>query len=280
MCGVVWCYTGPPEQADDGASRRSAQFGAAGRSTASAPMPLPGAAERVRPLYPPGLQWYWKADFVKELTDEAIALHVEVRRALPTCTRRCTSTRSTARPAAWRRDDDRVQLPRRELGPGDRGRRPRPGATRTRSQRGRGTTGDALHPYSAGGAYVNMMMDEGEDRVRAAYRDNYDRLWPRKRRTTPTTSSRSTRTFRPDLGGERLRRLEWGEVAGAVELLELGGAEVRIQPVRPLPGEQRVVFGPQHRRRRCRSAPAGRVRARAGRWPPCRRLRGTRRSTR
>jgi FAD/FMN-containing dehydrogenase len=28
----------------------------------------------------------------------------------------------------------------------------------------------------AGGAYVNMMMDEGEERVRASYRDNYDRL--------------------------------------------------------------------------------------------------------
>ncbi len=35
---------------------------------------------------------------------------------------------------------------------------------------------DALHPYSAGGAYVNMMMDEGQERVRASYRDNYDRL--------------------------------------------------------------------------------------------------------
>ena len=29
---------------------------------------------------------------------------------------------------------------------------------------------DALHPYSAGGAYVNFMMDdEGEERVRATY---------------------------------------------------------------------------------------------------------------
>jgi hypothetical protein len=35
---------------------------------------------------------------------------------------------------------------------------------------------DALHPYSAGGAYVNMMMDEGQERVRASYRGNYDRL--------------------------------------------------------------------------------------------------------
>jgi FAD/FMN-containing dehydrogenase len=35
---------------------------------------------------------------------------------------------------------------------------------------------EALHPYSAGGADANMMMDEGEERVRASYRDNYDRL--------------------------------------------------------------------------------------------------------
>jgi FAD/FMN-containing dehydrogenase len=34
---------------------------------------------------------------------------------------------------------------------------------------------EALHPHSAGGAYVNMMMDEGQERVRASYRDNYDR---------------------------------------------------------------------------------------------------------
>ena len=35
---------------------------------------------------------------------------------------------------------------------------------------------DALHQHSAGGAYVNMMMDEGQERVRASYRDNYPRL--------------------------------------------------------------------------------------------------------
>jgi hypothetical protein len=34
---------------------------------------------------------------------------------------------------------------------------------------------DALHPHSAGGGHVNMMMDEGEARVKAAHRDNYDR---------------------------------------------------------------------------------------------------------
>jgi FAD/FMN-containing dehydrogenase len=43
----------------------------------------------------------------------------------------------------------------------------------------------ALHPLSAGGAYVNMMMDEGLDRVKAAYRDNYPRLAQIKQKYDP-----------------------------------------------------------------------------------------------
>lgn len=35
---------------------------------------------------------------------------------------------------------------------------------------------DATHPFSAGGAYVNFMMDEGQDRVRATYGPNCRRL--------------------------------------------------------------------------------------------------------
>ena len=32
------------------------------------------------------------------------------------------------------------------------------------------------HPYSAGHAYFNFMMEEGEDRVKATYGENYKRL--------------------------------------------------------------------------------------------------------
>jgi FAD/FMN-containing dehydrogenase len=35
---------------------------------------------------------------------------------------------------------------------------------------------EALHPYSSGGAYSNFMMDEGQERVKASYKHNYDRL--------------------------------------------------------------------------------------------------------
>jgi hypothetical protein len=44
---------------------------------------------------------------------------------------------------------------------------------------------EALHPFSAGGAYLNFMMEEGQERVRAAYRDNYQRLSAIKKRYDP-----------------------------------------------------------------------------------------------
>ena len=53
---------------------------------------------------------------------------------------------------------------------------------------------DALHPPSAGGAYVNFMMDEGDDRIHAAYRDNYERLAQVDGATIRITCSGSTRT--------------------------------------------------------------------------------------
>ena len=59
---------------------------------------------------------------------------------------------------------------------------------------------EALHPYSAGGAYVNMMMEEGEERVRASYRDNYDRLAAIKRTYDPDNLFRVNQNIRPAAG--------------------------------------------------------------------------------
>jgi len=46
--------------------------------------PLPAVNSLFDGLYPPGLQWYWRADFVNELSDAAIAEHVRHGSALPT----------------------------------------------------------------------------------------------------------------------------------------------------------------------------------------------------
>jgi FAD/FMN-containing dehydrogenase len=56
----------------------------------------------------------------------------------------------------------------------------------------------ALHPYSLGGAYVNFMMDEGIDRIKATYRDNYDRLVEIKRKYDPDNFFRINQNIKPD----------------------------------------------------------------------------------
>lgn len=81
MCAVVWCWTGDPAMAE-------AAF-APVRATAPAlhgvqEMPFPMLQRAFDGLYPPGLQWYWRADFVDELSDEAIELHVQHAARLPT----------------------------------------------------------------------------------------------------------------------------------------------------------------------------------------------------
>ena len=59
----------------------------------------------------------------------------------------------------------------------------------------------ALHPHSAGGAYVNFLMDdEGQDRVKTSYRDNYDRLAQVKRRYDPHNTFHINQNIRPASG--------------------------------------------------------------------------------
>ena len=58
---------------------------------------------------------------------------------------------------------------------------------------------EALHPYGAGGAYVNFMMEgEGEDRIRATYRNNYERLAQIKAKYDPNNFFRVNQNIRPE----------------------------------------------------------------------------------
>jgi FAD/FMN-containing dehydrogenase len=56
----------------------------------------------------------------------------------------------------------------------------------------------ALCPCSLGGAYVNFMMDEGIERVKATYRDNHDRLLEIKRKYDPNNFFRINQNITPD----------------------------------------------------------------------------------
>lgn len=56
---------------------------------------------------------------------------------------------------------------------------------------------DAMQPYLERGVYVNDLGDEGEDRVRAAYGANYDRLASIKQKYDPTNLFRVNQNVRP-----------------------------------------------------------------------------------
>ena len=58
---------------------------------------------------------------------------------------------------------------------------------------------EALHPYSAGGAYINFMMEEGEDRVKATYGDNYERLTAIKAKYDPHNLFRVNQNIKPEM---------------------------------------------------------------------------------
>ena len=56
---------------------------------------------------------------------------------------------------------------------------------------------EAVHPYTLGGAYVNFMMEEGEDRIRATYDENYDHLVAIKNKYDPTNFFRVNQNIKP-----------------------------------------------------------------------------------
>jgi FAD/FMN-containing dehydrogenase len=195
MCGVVWCYTGPLEEADAAFAPIRALFGPPALDWVG-PLPEPALQGMFDGIYPPGDQWYWKADFVNELSDEAIALHVQYGTALPTG--KSTMHLYPIDGAAARVGKDATAWGYRDAKWAEVivGVSPDP-ADNERMIAWAREYWNALHPYSAGGAYVNMMMDEGTERVQASYRGNYNRLVAAKAKYDPTNLFRVNQNIAP-----------------------------------------------------------------------------------
>jgi FAD/FMN-containing dehydrogenase len=66
---------------------------------------------------------------------------------------------------------------------------------------------EAMKPFATGGEYMNNLGEEGEDRVRAAYGANYERLVALKNKYDPTNFFRLNANVRPTVpdAGERAR---------------------------------------------------------------------------
>jgi len=194
VAAIAWCWTGPEEGAADALAEARAQDGLLLDGVQT--MPLPALQSAFDGIYPAGDQWYWRADFVETIPDEAIEKHVEWAEKMPTwkstmhlypidgAAQRLgpTDTPWGYRNANWGSvmagvDSDPANVD--AIGAWSRGYH------------------EALHPYSAGGAYVNMMMEEGQDRVEASYGENYERLAKIKAKYDPANLFHVNQNIRP-----------------------------------------------------------------------------------
>jgi FAD/FMN-containing dehydrogenase len=194
MCGIVWACTAGQNEAEEmfkpirAFKKPALDF--------VGPIPHPALQSMFDGLYPPGLQWYWRAHFVNELSDEAIAEHVRFGATLPSMHSTMhmyaingAASRVGKQDTAWNyRDATWAQVMV--------GVDPDP-ANKEKLIRWTKDYHDALRPYSAAGAYVNFMMDEGEDRVKATYGDNYQRLVAIKDKYDPQNLFRMNQNIKP-----------------------------------------------------------------------------------
>jgi FAD/FMN-containing dehydrogenase len=194
VCGIVLCYTGPKEKADK-IYEPIKNFGPP-LMYGIGEMPHPALQTAFDALYPPGFQWYWRADFVNELSDKAIEQHIKFGKELPSMFSTMhlypvdgAASRIKNNETAWNYRNAKWSQVIVGVDPDP--------ANKERITEWTKNYYDALHPYSAGGAYVNFMMDEGEDRVKASYGDNYKRLASIKKKYDPNNFFRVNQNIKP-----------------------------------------------------------------------------------
>jgi hypothetical protein len=194
VAAIMWCVVG----SEDEATRYLAPVHDVGTPLLHGvgAVPHPVLQSLFDGLYTPGLQCYWRADFLNEITDAAIEKHVEWGQKLPTM--HSTMHMYPINGAAH------------DVGPADTafsyrdanfaevifGVDPDPAnASAVRDW----CVGyyDDTHEFSAGGAYVNFMMEEGQERVQATYRGNYDRLARIKAQYDPNNVFRINQNIQP-----------------------------------------------------------------------------------
>lgn len=148
-------------------------------------MPYPAVQSMFDGLYPKGMQWYWKGDFVKSLPDAAIAAHIDHAAKTPSemslmhlypidgAVHRVGKTET-----AWNCRDATWSMVIAGIDPD-----PQMAALLTRWAK---AYWEGVHPFNEGGAYPNFMMDdEGDARLKATYGDNYARLATVKKKFDP-----------------------------------------------------------------------------------------------
>jgi FAD/FMN-containing dehydrogenase len=194
MCLIVACYAGDHDTGRE-VVRPLLDFGPpVGHHLG--PIPYPALQGAFDALFPPGLQHYWKAEFVKELSDEVIDVHLTYGPRVPHVSSAVhlypidgAAGRVAPGDTAFSYRDARFATVIAAMYPD-------PGDTPANVAWVRDYH-SALSAHSAGGAYVNFLMEEGQERVTASYRDNYQRLVEVKSAYDPTNLFRMNQNIRP-----------------------------------------------------------------------------------
>lgn len=181
FCGIVWCYAGDMDKAEEvfkPVHAMNPEFSHVGE------MPYPSMQSLFDGLFPPGLQWYWRADFFNELGKEVSTKHFEFGSKIPTPLSQMHLYPISG--AAGRVAKDATPWAYRDAKYAGVivGVDPDPSKASVITNWCKDYWA-ALHPFSAGGAYSNFMMDEGQDRVKASYGHNYERLAKIKKQFDP-----------------------------------------------------------------------------------------------
>lgn len=174
FCALVTCWNGDPHEAEpifkqlhDIAEVKAEHVG---------PMPYPALNSAFDALVPAGLQHYWKADFVTELTDDAIAAHVEHGRRTPVVN--STMHLYSINGAAHRVGPDDTAFSHRDkkFAAVIAGMWPDPADNEANTKWVKDYYA-AIHPFSGTeGGYINFMAGDDDGRVPANYGTSYERL--------------------------------------------------------------------------------------------------------
>jgi hypothetical protein len=160
-------------------------------------MPYPGVQSMFDGLYPKGMQWYWRGDFVKTLPDAAIDVHLEQAAKTPSELSLMhlypidgAVNRVGKSETAWNCRDATWSMVIAGIDPSAQKAAAVTQWTKAYWQ--------AVHPFDLGGAYPNFMMDdEGDARIKASYGENYARLASVKNKFDPTNLFRVNQNIRP-----------------------------------------------------------------------------------
>jgi hypothetical protein len=198
FCGIVWCYVGDLSKAEKVFKPIHAMnplFAHVGE------MPYPSVQTLFDGFFPPGLQWYWRADFFNELGHETSAKHFEFGSKPPSPLSQMHLYPISGAAGRVAKDETPWAYRDAKYAGVIVGVDPDP-AKANKITKWCKDYWEALHPFSSGGAYSNFMMDEGQDRVKASYKHNYARLAKIKKQYDPDNFFKVNQNILPE--GEKV----------------------------------------------------------------------------